>query len=272
MNKKDFDRLLKLRIIDDDFGFIILNDKHTLESLLRIILNKPKLNILSYERQKRLNNFNQRSIVLDYYIECDDIIINMELENRKDRAKGLRFRFHSSSLDIYTSTVNMKFNDLKKSIIIIFGDFDYLGKGKPLYCFKRYENECHEVYDDESEIIYVNATYKGDDEIGRLISDFVQSDPTKIYNDFLRDRVNELKNTKEGVNAMCEIFDEIRKEGKELGILEGIEKGKQEGVEETTISNIKSLMLYLNGDIHKTMKILNINEKDYEKYKDLVLA
>ena len=60
------------------------------------------------------------------------------------------------------------------------------------------------------------------------------------------------------------------KQGFEIGEEQGIEKGIKQGIEKNTILSIKNLMESLQCDIEYAMKLLKINEEDYDKYIRLI--
>ena len=74
---------------------------------------------------------------------------------------------------------------------------------------------------DGSHIIYVNGAYTGDDPLGWLMSDFRESDPSKMHYDVLAERINFLKNNAKGEKEMCKIIEELVEEGIQKGRLEG---------------------------------------------------
>ena len=72
---------------------------------------------------------------------------------------------------------NQKFKELKDSYVIFIYKHDKFRKGLPLYHIDRYVRETNELFEDGSHIIYVNGNYKGDDEIGKLMT-FISKIPT----------------------------------------------------------------------------------------------
>ena len=70
--------------------------------------------------------------------------------------------------------------------------------GLPMYHIDRYVRETEELFDDGSHIIYVNGNYKGNDEVGRLMKDFHQTDPDKMHYDVLAQGMKHFKETEKG--------------------------------------------------------------------------
>ena len=70
---------------------------------------------------------------------------------------------------------------------------------------------------DGNHIIYVNAANRDDTALGRLMQDFFCSIPDSINYKILADRVKYLKETKEGINIMSPIVEEIYNKGLQEG-------------------------------------------------------
>ena len=69
-----------------------------------------------------------------------------------------------------------------------------------------------ELFGDGEHILYVNGTYRGDDEIGNLMHDFSCSDPDDMINQDLADRTRYYKENEEGVLTVCKVMDDMRME------------------------------------------------------------
>lgn len=111
--------------------------------------------------------------------------------------------------------------------------------------------------------MYVNGRYRGNDAIGRLMHDFNQKDYRKMHNKVLREKVRKLKETKEGKEKMCKLFEEIENRGRK----EGKKEGKALGKKEATLYSIKQMMIEFAIDIEKAMNVLNIPENERDDYR-----
>lgn len=89
---------------------------------------------------------------------------------------------------------------------------DKFKKGLPVYHIDRYIRETGEIFEDGSHIVYVNGNYKGDDEIGQLMSDFHQVDPDHMHYEELSQGVKHFKEVEKGRDTMCEAVQEYAKE------------------------------------------------------------
>ncbi|MCD7854559.1 MAG: hypothetical protein LUG66_02955 [Clostridiales bacterium] len=78
------------------------------------------------------------------------------------------------------------------------------------------------------------------------------------------------KNIEEEVTSMCNISYGIERRALNRGKAEGKIEGKIEGKEETLVGTIKKLMKNLGIGIDQAMKLVEIPESDYAKYRSLV--
>ena len=65
---------------------------------------------------------------------------------------------------------------------------------------------------------------------------------------------------------MCAAFEEVRKEGYDRGMQQGVKLGEKKGAEEEKLSNIRSFMSSMNMSAKSVMDALNIPQEQQEKY------
>ena len=111
-------------------------------------------------------------------------------------------------------------------------------------------------FEDGEHIIYVNGSIQDDTPVGRLMHDFMCTDPNKMYYQPLADRVRYFKEYKEGVKAMCEIWEEIKAEGK----AEGRAEGRREA--------IKILLADKNYTVEKIAKMFGLSVAEVKKLQE----
>ena len=100
-----------------------------------------------------------------------------------------------------------------------------------MYWYTRKCNDSFEELYDGTNIVFVNGSYRGDDAVGRLMSDFTQIDTDKINNRLLARRITETRaeaeRLKKGDNKMIVTeFDKVLMQER----AEGREEGREEGV------------------------------------------
>ena len=99
-------------------------------------------------------------------------------------------------------------------MIFITGN-DVLGMNEPIYHIERTVLEHNVQFNDGEHIIYVNGSIRTDDSaLGKLMSDFYCTKADGMYYKELSDKVRHYKESEEGVKAMCDIWEEVKNEGK----------------------------------------------------------
>ena len=106
--------------------------------------------------------------------------------------------------------VNQDFTELPDTYTIFITENDVFGKGNPYYSVERINITTDEPFNDGEHILYINGSYRGDDEIGNLMHDFSCSDPAEMKNKDLADISRYYKETQEGVEAMCRVMEDMR--------------------------------------------------------------
>ena len=204
-----------LTLFDDDLMSKVFDQNiEATELVLRIILGRD-IKVICVDGQDELRNpvVGGRNITLDVHaIDVNGEEIDIEVQGNSEGAHIRRARFHSSMVDSKMLVEGQKFKVLKDSYVIFIYKHDKFRKGLPLYHIDRYVKETDELFDDGSHIIYVNGNYKGNDEIGRLMKDFRQTDPENIHYNALAQGVRHFKENEEGREEMCEAVEEYAKE------------------------------------------------------------
>lgn len=117
-------------------------------------------------------------------------------------------------IDSDTLLTGDDYSRLPESFVIFITETDVLKGNQPLYIIDRTINGTADKFNDGSHIIYVNSQIQNDTRLGKLMRDFTCVDTDKISYKVLADRAGYYKNSKEGVQTMCKIVEEIVKEEK----------------------------------------------------------
>ncbi|MCD7725879.1 MAG: PD-(D/E)XK nuclease family transposase [Clostridiales bacterium] len=197
-----------MSLMDDDlFGLVFNNNIPAAEVLLKTILKRDDIEIISVEGQKELRNpeVGGRMIRLDVLVkDGTGRFYNVEVQRTNSGAHPKRARFHSSMVDARMLKEGQKFKELKESYVIFITENDYWGEELPIYTINRHFEEVDRVFEDESHIIYVNGSYKGNDAIGHLMQDFRCKKADDIQNAELAKGVRYFKENEGGRQEMCE--------------------------------------------------------------------
>ena len=245
-----------LTLFDDELmGRVFDRNAKATELVLRLILGR-NIKVISVNGQKEIRNakVRGRNIILDVHaIDVAGEEMNIEVQGGSEGAHVRRARYHSSMLDTGMLKESQPLKELKDSYVIFIYKRDKFGKGLPLYHVDRYIKETEETFGDGSHIIYVNGSYNGDDAIGKLVSDFHQTDSEKMYYSELADGVEHYKETEKGRGNMSEAVEKYAREYAEECVI--VEK----------ITSVKNLMNNMKLTLEQALNALGIQGKDREQ-------
>ena len=215
-NPEDLRRLQALRLIDDDFMTICFDGYiEGAELLLKIILDRDDLKVSEVKAQKVLKNIQGRDLRLDIYAtDKAGKKYDIEIQRADKGAHKKRARYHSSLVDSDMLKAGEEFTDLRENYVIFITENDVLGMNKPIYHIERIIEEGNVHFDDGEHIIYVNGSIKAKDTaLGKLMSDLYCTNADDMNYEELSRKVRNYKETEEGVDTMCDIWEEVRNEG-----------------------------------------------------------
>ena len=111
------------------------------------------------------------------------------------------------------------FDNLPETYIIFITKNNILEYSQPISHIQRRIKETEDTFQDGQHILYVNSKKQDDTELDRLMHDLHCKEADKMYSNVLSARVQQLKETTEGVNQMCQELEEIYNEGEQSGEL-----------------------------------------------------
>lgn len=212
---EDLKRIKSLRLIDDDFMRIFFDGYiEGAELLLKVILDRDDIKVDDVRTQKELKNIKGRTVWLDIYA-TDGSGNKHDIEiQRDDRgACPKRARYLSSMVDSDMLKEGESFDDLRENYVIFITENDVIGMNEPIYHIDSVIREPNVQFEDGRHIIYVNGSIRNNETaLGRLMHDFYCADAKDMCYKELAERVRGFKETKKGVDSMCEILDEMRNE------------------------------------------------------------
>ena len=213
MNRKGLDML---RPMDDIFmKQMFEDDARFTEQVLRLIMDVPTLEVKSVSTQKapEMRAIGARSVVLDVYAtDSDGVIYNIEVQRSDEGALPQRARYHVGAIDVAELRPGQDFRQLPQTFVIFITEHDVPGVDGGVYCFDRMDRKTGRALEDGSHIIYVNGEYRGSDNIGDLVHDFLCLDPNEMRLPFMAEKAGFLKSTPEGEIRMNKALDEYMKE------------------------------------------------------------
>ena len=261
-----------MRLIDDAFARVVFrDDKPLLEHVLHLITAKKNLRIIEEETQRDLKLLGGvRSVELDVWcVDEKGAQHNIEIQTGTT-ADVKRLRYYSAAMDVTTLKAKHPFSELPEQWVIMVLEGDHEGLGLATYRYDRTERATSLSLNDEVHIIIANCTYKGNDELGRLLRSFVQSDPNKIEDAMVRGRVQYYKQQPEGVREMTSLMEQWRREdfesGRKQGMQQGLEQGLEQGLQDALVSHLRSLVSKLGMPAEEALEALDVPEADRPRY------
>ena len=221
-HQEDLQRLRGFRLLDDDFlTKCFEGDTASIELVLRIVLEKPDLKVLDVRTQVFVENLLNRSVRLDILAtDSTGAKLNVEVQRSDKGAGRKRARYNSSMMDVNLLKKGEDFGKLPETWVIFITENDVMGKGLPLYPVERCFLGTGERFEDGSHILYVNGAYRGDTPIGKLMHDFSCTDAADMFYGILADRVRFFKESKEGIEIMCQAMEDMRNQTLKEGMRE----------------------------------------------------
>ena len=118
-------------------------------------------------------------------------------------------------MDVENLDAGQDFDELPETCTIFITEKDQFADGKPYHRIEcvDMDTEGKPLWDDGEHILFVNGSYEGDSDIGRLMHDFRCCDAKDMYFKEIREATRHFKETEEGVEYMCRAFEETRMEG-----------------------------------------------------------
>ena len=264
------DVLKALTLMSDSFMRAVLKNPECTEEILRTILSKKQLKVISQTLQADYKNLQGRSAILDCVaVDREHNLYNVEIQQKREGASPKRARYHSGLLDMNLLEPGEAYQKLPNSYVIFITEKDALGYHLPIYHISRKIRENGRDFPDCAHIIYVDSKNQEDTALGRLMHDFHCKEPEEMYNPVLRQQIYRFKNTREGVTFMCGEMDKIYRDGERIGRERGEKIGRKQGIRNEQRRIVNSLkrkgktmdeIAYLTG-IHESIvrKLLDRN-------------
>lgn len=240
-----------LSLLDDNLMTLVF-DRNTeaTELLLNVILQRNDLKVLEVIAQREYKNLlpDGRSLTIDIYaMDGEGKIYDIEVQRASAGADVHRARFHSSMIDTKMLKTGQEFKEIHDSYVIFITASDVMGAGCSLYHVKRVIEETGAYFGDGSHIIYVNGSYKDDnDPVGKLMHDFRCLNSADMFYPELAKKVKYFKETEGGQKIMCQAFEDLA----------------EKRVLDEKASLIKNLMETMKWTAEQAMEAMKITETD----------
>lgn len=208
--EKKREKIRELNLTSDVFISKVLEEPEVLEELL-CLLTGNEWKICSVRSQYSIRQLATHSVILDIYAEAESgKRIHLEIQNSNDDLHLKRTRYCRSCIDTMLLDTGVKYKELPDILQIFITKSDFLKCGKAI-------EQNTKKYNDGVTEIYFNLTVRDKKfvQISKLQKYFLETTEENESNCFpkLVERVRFLKYGKKGANEMCEVFDEVRKDG-----------------------------------------------------------
>ncbi len=189
------EKIRQYRLMDDVYMSAFFSDDiECTQLVLRILMDKDDLIVKKVVAQMNIKNLQGHSVILDVLAtDSQKRMYNIEVQRADEGANVRRARYNSSILDANALQEGEDYRNLPDTYVIFITENDVFHEEKPLYHFERRRDETYEKLGDGSHIIYVNGQYRGDTPLGKLMQDFVCTNPHDMCYDELRKKSLVLK-------------------------------------------------------------------------------
>ena len=249
------EKIKHFTIMNDIFMRNVLKETACTEYILQVVMNKKELKVIDQTLQKDYKNLQGRSAILDCVAkDAENNFFNVEIQGENDGASPKRARYHCGLLDMNLLNPGDLFDNLPETYVIFITKNDVLGYNQPISHIQRRIKETEDIFQDGQHILYVNSKKQDDTELDRLMHDLHCKEADKMYSNVLSARVQQLKETTEGVNQMCQELEEIYNEGEQSGFLRGEQSGELKKARETTLA-----LLEMGMSVKQIAKAVNLS-------------
>ena len=264
----------RMNIIDDQFFQKIAEDKEVCEELLQILLDKPDLQNIEVQTQRKLPNLQARAVILDAL--CKDAngnLFNIEVQKddkKRDHSKAeeyqKRVRFNLASMDTAFAEKGTEFHRLPDLYAVFISQIDPFGENHAAYHVRRSLAETETTLYNGINEIYVNTSSKDGTLIAELMQYFENSNGINPKFEKLSYRVEQFKNDETEVTTMASVFDEYAQEV--------AEKVSQERMaEQAKEAALKLLKEGISAEvIAKALPLLSVNDIKQLQKNELINA
>lgn len=145
------------KLMDDTYMNVFFNEQPELvEFILRILLQKDDLKVISSRIQRPLKNIQGRSLILDIdAIDSENTLYDVEVQQENSGADPERARIHTSMIDSNALLPREQFKQLPESYVIFITREDYYHAGLPFYTINRHIEQLICVLFLTSSILYM---------------------------------------------------------------------------------------------------------------------
>jgi len=252
----------------DGPAFLFFNNHpEAAEHVIRIILNRKDLHVLSSVGQHVISKYNTHDIRCDVLAE-DDNGTQYDIEIQQIDSDNLlkRADYYGAMMKVDALKKSESY-DLNREVYVIF-----ILKNGNTWCNNKHVRSFFMCDDDKTDmhigtrIYFVNGELKDNTDIGKLMQSFHCENADEMLDKFVAQRYREITNILDMENEMDDydrtIYELGLKRGEEHGEIRGEARGKAE-----LVQNI----LRMNKSISETATLVGLNEDVVKEYAEMKL-
>ena len=155
------------RLMDDDFMSKCLeNAPECIELMLRIILGKKDLKVVTSQTEYPIKSLQGRGVRFDVFArDSEGKEYDIELQRDDRGAEPKRARYNSALMDANALESGKDFGKLRETFVIFITENDVMKRGQEVYEYDRIEKVSGEYLGDGTHIIYVNGETRSDSDL-----------------------------------------------------------------------------------------------------------
>ena len=238
--------------LSNDFMFSqVMRSEEICKLFLEALLGVEIRRIEYLDRQKDLtDSYEYHGIRLDVYLKNEaGTVFNVEMQADRQNDLPKRVRFYQSGIDRSELPKGADYTNLSDSYVIFVCNFDYFHIGKAVGERVSFLKGTDVVYEDGSHVFFLNSRYT-EANASKPILEFLDlirtNDVERVYETPLAKeagkRMQAVRSDKELEVSYMTLAQKMLDE-RRLGYAEGIEKGREEGIE----AGLRKAIMALRG-------------------------
>jgi len=260
----------------DGPAFLFFNNHpEAAEHVIRIILNRKDLHVLSSVGQHVISKYDTHDIRCDVLAE-DDNGTQYDIEIQQIDSDNLlkRADYYGAMMKVDALKKNEDYEQ-NREVYVIF----ILKKGN-VWCQNKHVRSFYMCDDNKidmhigTRIYFVNGELKDDTEIGKLMQSFHCENADEMQDKFVAQRYREITNILDQEDEMDDYDRTIYELGLKRGAEQGRISGKADGIVEGKAegeAKIVQYMLRTNKSISETAILVGLTEDVVKKYAEMKL-
>ena len=129
-------KLQELNLCDDFLFFKVMQDTELCRELLEMIFEKPIRKVINQSEKSVKTNPKSRGIRLDVYLEGDDKVYVVEMQQGKQKELPKRSRYYQSVMDVEWLAAGESVRTLRESFVIFICTFPVFDGKRHVYSFR----------------------------------------------------------------------------------------------------------------------------------------